>query len=85
MGSLYFTKKTLISSFRMSGLGVAGNGRVKFGVCYKNNNSGRLTTAGELAHMVERSLSMREVPGSMPGFSTFFSFFFFLLDFFHEW
>jgi hypothetical protein len=22
--------------------------------------------------MVERSLSMREVPGSMPGFSTFF-------------
>ena len=27
--------------------------------------------------MVERSLSMREVPGSMPGFSTFFFFFFF--------
>ena len=25
--------------------------------------------AGELAHMVERSLSMREVPGSIPGFS----------------
>ena len=24
---------------------------------------------GELAQMVERSLSMREVPGSMPGFS----------------
>ena len=24
---------------------------------------------GELAHMVERSLSMREVPGSIPGFS----------------
>ena len=27
--------------------------------------------AGGLAHMVERSLSMREVPGSMPGSSTF--------------
>ena len=25
--------------------------------------------AGELAQMVERSLSMREVPGSIPGFS----------------
>ena len=25
---------------------------------------------GELAQMVERPLSMREVPGSMPGFST---------------
>ena len=31
---------------------------------------------GELAHMVERSLSMREVPGSMPGFSIVFFFFF---------
>ena len=30
-----------------------------------------LLQAGGLAHMVERSLSMREVPGSMPGFSTF--------------
>ena len=29
--------------------------------------------AGEVAQMVERSLSMREVPGSMPGFSTFFN------------
>ena len=27
---------------------------------------------GGLAQMVERSLSMREVPGSMPGSSTFF-------------
>ena len=27
--------------------------------------------AGELAQMVERSLSMREVPGSMPGFSNY--------------
>ena len=39
---------------------------------------------GELAQMVERSLSMREVPGSMPGFSTlffpFFFFFFFLVE-----
>ena len=34
------------------------------------------TRSGELAQMVERSLSMREVPGSMPGFST--SIFFFL-------
>ena len=31
-----------------------------------------LTQRGELAQMVERSLSMREVPGSIPGFSTFF-------------
>ena len=31
--------------------------------------------SGELAQMVERPLSMREVPGSIPGFSnhTFFS------------
>ena len=35
-----------------------------------------LLQAGELAHMVERSLSMREVPGSMPGFSTFIAPFF---------
>ena len=27
---------------------------------------------GGLAQMVERSLSMREVPGSIPGFSIFF-------------
>ena len=27
---------------------------------------------GELAQMVERPLRMREVPGSMPGFSTIF-------------
>ena len=27
---------------------------------------------GELAQMVERPLSMREVPGSIPGFSIFF-------------
>ena len=33
---------------------------------------------GELAQVVERSLSMREVPGSMPGFSTFiFNLFFY--------
>ena len=29
---------------------------------------------GELAQMVERSLSMREVPGSIPGFSNFYFF-----------
>ena len=29
---------------------------------------------GGLAQMVERSLSMREVPGSIPGFSTFLYF-----------
>ena len=29
---------------------------------------------GDVAQMVERSLSMREAPGSMPGFSIFFSF-----------
>ena len=32
-----------------------------------------MSLKGELAQMVERSLSMREVPGSMPGFSIFFS------------
>ena len=31
----------------------------------------------ELAQVVERLLRMREVPGSIPGFSTFFFFFFF--------
>ena len=30
----------------------------------------RFWQVGELAQMVERSLSMREVPGSMPGFSS---------------
>ena len=30
---------------------------------------------GGLAHMVERVLCMHEVPGSMPGSSTFFFFF----------
>ena len=33
-----------------------------------------LLVVGELAQMVERSLSMREVPGSMPGFSSCFFF-----------
>ena len=39
---------------------------------------------GGLAQMVERSLSMREVPGSIPGFSnaTFFTFVSFFLSFF---
>ena len=32
-------------------------------------NDGGVCVAGGLAHMVERSLSMREVPGSIPGFS----------------
>ena len=45
------------------------------------------TRFGELAQMVERSLSMREVPGSMPGFSTSIFFFhliflFFFINFF---
>ena len=35
-------------------------------------------STGELAQMVERSLSMREVPGSIPGFSTQDFFLFFL-------
>ena len=37
--------------------------------------------SGGLAQMVERSLSMREVPGSMPGFSN--SNFSFSLNFIH--
>ena len=32
------------------------------------------STGGGLAQMVERSLSMREVPGSTPGFSILFFF-----------
>ena len=32
--------------------------------------------SGECSSMVERSLCMREVPGSMPGMSTFSLFFF---------
>ena len=45
---------------------------------------------GGLAQMVERSLSMREVPGSMPGLSTLFNFpkrqknFFFFLNLGHD-
>ena len=40
-----------------------------------------LAQVGGLAHMVERSLSMREVPGSIPGFSrhSFFSSFMVLI------
>ena len=34
------------------------------------SENGKSTETGELAQMVERSLCMREVPGSMPGFST---------------
>ena len=41
-----------------------------------NRKSAASDSSGELAQMVERSLSMREVPGSMPGFSR--SLFFFL-------
>ena len=36
----------------------------------------RRLAVGGLAQMVERSLSMREVPGSIPGFSTMGYFFF---------
>ena len=32
----------------------------------------RRAAFGGLAHMVERSLCMREVPGSIPGFSNLF-------------
>ena len=35
-----------------------------------------LQSNGKLAQMVERPLCMREVPGSMPGFSNFFLYFF---------
>ena len=35
------------------------------------DKGGRLADHGRLAQMVERSLSMREAPGSMPGSSTF--------------
>ena len=31
-----------------------------------------ITVCGELAQMVERPLRMREVPGSIPGFSSMF-------------
>ena len=51
-------------------------------VCLRGSGAGPLEgahcrtavlSAGELAHMVERSLSMREVPGSIPGFSKLFA------------
>ena len=35
----------------------------------------RLMNIGGLAHMVERPLSMREAPGSIPGSSNFFYYF----------
>ena len=51
--------------------------------CLFSHNS----QGGGLAQMVERSLSMREVPGSMPGSSTFFfppmRFLFFFLLYYH--
>ena len=43
-------------------------------------------SSGELAQMVERSLSMREVPGSIPGSSTLFFFVDYkILDGFRFW
>ena len=41
------------------------------GSCFNVNFSNCLCTGGELAQMVERPLRMREVPGSIPGFSKF--------------
>ena len=41
---------------------------------------------GGVAQMVERSLSMREVPGSIPGASKFFLFLFLIyLNLFSSW
>ena len=42
-----------------------------------------LEALGRLAQMVERSLSMREAPGSIPGFSNLTATFFFSLE--TEW
>ena len=42
-------------------------------MCTFINATENLLSDGGVAQMVERSLSMREVPGSMPGTSTFFS------------
>ena len=43
------------------------------------------SASGGLAQMVERSLSMREVPGSIPGFSKFFFFENYCYFFFYFW
>ena len=43
-----------------------------------------LSIFGRLAQMVERSLSMREAPGSIPGLSTTFLFLFFCLRLAHS-
>ena len=45
-------------------------------------HGGSLANEGELAQMVERTLSMREARGSMPRFSNFFYIEKFLLDLF---
>ena len=42
----------------------------------------RAVIEGGVAQMVERSLSMREVPGSIPGASTFFFYFCFTVTWF---
>ena len=42
----------------------------------------KISIEGGVAQMVERSLSMREVPGSIPGASKLFFFFFIALIFF---
>ena len=49
------------------------------GFAIRKRFSASVIRAGELAQMVERSLSMREVPGSMPGFSNHLFFFVSLL------
>ncbi len=59
-----------ISNYRMK------TDLVKLGIWWRNEikcmSYGINIQHGDVAHMVERSLSMREVLGSMPNFSTFF-------------
>ena len=49
--------------------GLSGNPKTK--ICFKKSyiDKNGLQTKGELAQMVERSIRIREAPGSMPGFS----------------
>ena len=48
------------------------NEHLVIGKVYKLRNMIALDTSGGVAQMVERSLSMREVPGSIPGASNLF-------------
>ena len=63
----YITKVPLSCFHSFSNLPSKFVGKIQ--VVWNETEFAQHWPGGELAHMVERSLSMREVPGSIPGFS----------------